>query len=136
MKRLFIIFAMVTGLCLTGFAAEKEPDAKEILKILIANGSMPLSADPSCKGVGSSPDDRTLADALASFISFQADEGTTASISVKNTKSTAGKAAVWSSDIMFLGRSGEDVYSWGFRLQIKDADRKLVTGSIKCIGGG
>ncbi len=134
-KKFFLSIALLL-LTLPAAAAEKEPDAKELIKILIANGSVPLSADESCNGVGSSPEDKTIADYLASLISFQAEPDSSARVEVKNVKDGKAKATVWTSDLMFLGKSGEDIYSWGFRIQIKDADRKLVSGSIRCIGAG
>ena len=48
--------------------ARRPPSAKDVLDVVIASGSLPLSASPTCANVGTEPSDQTIGRYLAGFL--------------------------------------------------------------------
>lgn len=123
----------------TKAAKEKplEPTAKEVIKQILLNGDIPLSVDPSCKSVGSSPGDKTILDFVSSIISFQNEPDSKNSLEFKfEQKKSAKDGLVWVCDLMFYGADGENVWSNGLRVKIRNSDRKLLRDAVVCTGTG
>lgn len=147
MKRVFLNLAALGIILCAGVSAataqsvkgEKstEPTAKEVIKQILSNGSIPLSSDPSCKSVGSSPTDKTVFDFVSSILSFQTEPDSKNYIKFSFTQEKTGKTGlVWVCDVLFYGEDGENVWNNGLRVKIRDSDRKLIRGSLMCTGTG
>lgn len=114
-----------------------EPTAKEAIKLVLANSDIPLSSDPSCKAVGTSPNDKTILDYLSGVLSFQVNEDSENKIGFTFTQEKGKKnELIWVCDLTFYGKDAEDVWSNGIRFKMLDSDRKLLRDSVKCIGAG
>lgn len=141
MKRHFILLlAIVLASSVYASAQAKkavEPTVKEAVRLILANGDIPLSVNSSCKDVGSSATDKTILDYLSGLLSFQAEPGSSNHIEFK---ATAGKGrkneAVWVCDLMFYGKEEEAEWSWGVRFTMRDSDRKLLRETVVCTGSG
>jgi len=117
---------------------KNEPTAKEAIKLIFANGDIPLTVDSSCKDIGSSKNDKTIADYLSGLLSFQTEEDSSNRIgfSFKEDKGKRNEI-LWICDLMFFGKGkDEEIWSWGIRFTMRDADRKLIRNSIICLGSG
>jgi hypothetical protein len=148
MKNAFINFSLIAlvVLCLFFNAAAQvkktnekavEPTAKEAIKQVLLNGDIFLSAIPSCKLVGMSPEDKTILDYLSGVLSFQAapESSNQVEFSFKQEKGKRNEI-VWVCDLVYSGKDAEGVWSNGVRFKIRNADRKLMRESLMCIGTG
>ena len=113
-----------------------EPTAKEALKLIFSNSDISLNVDSSCKGIGSSFDDKTILDYLSGLLAFQTEPETKNRIEFKFTRKEEKKRLYWVCDLMFLGEEQEAVMSYGVRFTMRNSDRKLLRKSVKCIGSG
>ena len=148
MKSSFIKFLAICLMLLGLFSAassqtktakEKpiEPTVKEVIKQILSNGDISLSVDPSCKSVGSSPNDKTILDFVSSILSFQAEPDSKNYIKFSFVQEKSPKEnLVWVCDLMFHGEEGENVWSNGLRVKIRNSDRKLLRGVVVCTGTG
>lgn len=117
------------------------PSAKQILRVLLANGAVPLSTDPSCRGVGSEPSDATLGDyvsgLLANFAATGAGEAKNSIVvSAKPVRLPTGEQR-WECHVEFVHVPGEDPFRYGvlFQMQRQNGD-SLIRGTVRCTGGG
>lgn len=134
---LFVILLFAAGTFVHGKRNTGEPEVKEVLQLILANHKILLSADESCRSVGSSPSDKTVGDYLAGLLAFQVEPGTANKIEFSTKQADGPKGQkIWVNDVMFLGEEGETVQSYGIRISLFDTTRKFVKGSLQCIGAG
>ncbi len=114
-----------------------EPTAKEAVKLIIQNGDIPLSANESCRSVGTSKTDKTVLDYLSGILSFQTvpDSSNRIEFVFKRGKGKYNEL-VWICDLTFFGKDAEDVWSNGIKFKMRNLDRKLLRDSVVCIGTG
>ena len=115
-----------------------EPTAREAIKLVLANGDIPLSSIASCKSVGTTKSDKTILDYLIGVLAFQAEPESQNRIEF-SFKPEKGKRneSVWVCDLIFSGKDGEEtVYSNGVRFTMRNSDRRLLRESLMCIGTG
>ena len=145
MKRHFILMLTIAVLLLLSASSASaqakkavEPTVKEAIKLIFANGDIPLTVNPSCKGVGSSQSDKTILDYLSGLLSFQAEPNSVNHIefSFKQEKGAKGEI-LWLCDLSFAGKQDEEtVWNWGVRFKMRNSDRRLLRNSVMCTGAG
>lgn len=142
-KQVFFVLTIVFLSAVFASAQENnskknEPTAKEAIKLIFANGNIPLSVNSSCKDVGSSKTDKTISDYLSGLLSFQTepDSNNRIGFSFKEEKGKRNEV-LWICDLMFFGKGkDEEIWSWGIRFTLRDTDRKLIRNSVICLGAG
>jgi hypothetical protein len=115
-------------------AADSAPSPQAVLRALLASTSVPLTADSSCAGVGTSPDDRTIGDFLAGFLAEYGDSTGTNWVRVASEPVNEAGERRWRHTVVLHRRAGEDVWGWGVRFDVRAADRQVVRASFRCLG--
>lgn len=119
--------------------AQKEaPPAKEIVQLLLQHLDLPLAIHPSCSGVGSDFDDKTLRDFLSGLIANQTGpqgRNWVETFAVAKNEE-AEKDRLWECTVIFRRQNGEEEWGWGVRFSIKALDRSFVMESVRCLGSG
>jgi hypothetical protein len=141
MKRHFILTLAIILLAASYASAQAkktvEPTAKEALRLILANGDIPLTINATCKDVGASRDDKTIFDYLTGLLSFQTEPDSASHIEFKyKAEKNKRDEALWICDLMFYGKDGDDEWSWGVRFAMRDSNRKLIRSSVVCTGSG
>lgn len=147
MKQVFIRFSLIgftTLFLLTAAHAQMkkaaaklvEPTAKEAVRQILRNGTLPLISYESCRSYATN-EEKTIGDYLASVISFQAmpDSATVLDFTFNQEKTKNGEA-IWVCDLVFRLKDEADTSTNGFRFKMRNADRKLMRESLMCIGTG
>lgn len=116
--------------------ATEPPTPKQMISALLSNGDVPLTVDPSCKGVGSGPSDANLRDYVSSLLENFLDASAKNSIAVKVVPVTlpSGERR-WQCQIEFVHIPGEDPFRYGVSFQLKK-NGTFVRKSVRCIGAG
>lgn len=112
------------------------PTAKEAIRILLANGDIPMNSK-TCRSMKTAEDDRTIFDYLSGILAFQAEPNSKTSIEYA-VKLIKGKNGVhfWEVNLNFKGldEGSGDPWNNGFRFLIRTRDKRMVRSSLQCIG--
>lgn len=144
------IFLLCTDLNAQSFTKTPAPTKKRIvlptaqdgLKALFSKGNILLSSIPSCKRQGTTPEDRTILDYLSGVIGFQAEPKSQNSLKYTVKLIRKNGRPIWEVELLFGSRfqSREDeeevISSNGFRFLMRTQDKKMLSGSLTCIGTG
>jgi hypothetical protein len=68
MRRFVIALLLLTGAPAPATGPATPPTARQIIRALLANGDVPLTVHPSCKGVGAEPSDVNLRDYVSGLL--------------------------------------------------------------------
>jgi len=131
------VFLLLLSLSVAaGCTATEPPTPKQMIAALLSNGDVPLTVDPSCKGVGSGPSDANLRDYISGLLENFLDASAKNSIAVKvvPVKLPSGERR-WQCQIEFVHVPGEDPFRYGVSFQMK-MNGTLVRKSVRCIGAG
>lgn len=117
------------------------PDRKEAIQLLLRNLDVSLKVDPSCAGVGTGFEDKTIGDYLGGFLAEfsggdDAHHWIDASCEPAGGEATGTAPAGWTCDVVLHRSAGEEEWGWGVRFRINASDRSLSRDSIRCLGAG
>ena len=114
-----------------------EPTAKEAIKQIFLNGDIRLTDGQHCQGMGTNFGDKTILDFLSGVLSFQTDPKTKNNIdfAFKKEKNKFNEL-IWVCDVLFRGGDEESPSGNGIRFSMRNSNRKLMRGSLMCIGTG
>jgi hypothetical protein len=113
------------------------PSRKEIIRVLLKNGRIPLSGEPSCSGVGTEPKDVDLIEYLSGFLAEQdrPDGGNWIEATASPAQGKDGERR-WHSELVIRHAQGDDVWGWGVSYEMRGSDHSVVEGSVHCTGSG
>ena len=119
-------------------AAATSPTFRQSLGVLLANSTMRIDRIASCASMAATPDDKTVGDYLAGFLSFQAQPGTTNSITYTAVPNLPKNPTGWQVDLVFrtTDNASGDPSSNGFRFLVKGPANTFDRPSMQCIGTG
>lgn len=135
--------ASVVIFCVLAFAGgasgqgngETEPTAKEAIRQLLLHGNTPLTTLKNCSSMKTADSDLTLIDLLSGVLAFQAEPEMKNSIEFTFKREAMGRdQIVWVCDVTFRSGDDDSPSANGFRFKLRNSDRKLVPGSMSCIG--
>ncbi len=107
------------------------PDAHLTWRLFWRIADVPLSADPSCNGVGARSDDRTVGDYLSGFLAAFADRSGRQWIRAQSTADTV--AGQWRHELLLQRTAGEEQWAWGVRFTSRRG--AVDRASVRCVGG-
>lgn len=117
--------------------AHRPPTAKDVIDAVIASGSVPLGASPTCANVGTEPSDATIGRYLAGFLAEMSspDKKNWIETKVEPGNSDAGEP-VSVCTLTLRHEDGDDRWGWGVRFQVRSSDGLVLTKSFTCVGAG
>lgn len=143
---LLLILLSVTSGCGTGgrvperhgSADQKgQPSPKEVIRLLLTLRDVPLSIHKSCATAGTSLSDADIGDYVSGWLA-ELNKGPGANwIEASAAPATSpDKEAGWNCTVMFRHVNGEDRWGWGISFFVRQADRRVVEDSVRCLGAG
>lgn len=118
-----------------GQATAQPPNSKRVLQALLGNLDVPLSIHPSCKGVGTEPQDRNLRDYISGLLAEYTNTTGRNWVTIEVKPLAAGSRGVWKCRVQFDRVDGETRLGWGVDFEMR-ADGTLVRDSVVCTGAG
>jgi hypothetical protein len=113
------------------------PGRKAILEALFANLDVPLTVHPSCMGVGTEADDKTIGDYVSGFLAEFERSGSRNFVETKaESAASASGEPVWRADVMLHHAAGDDEWGWGVRFDVRKSDGRVMRESFQCVGAG
>jgi len=111
------------------------PTAKDVIEAAMVMSQTALS-DPSCKGFGTEPTDKTVGRYLAGYLAELSSPEAQNAITAAVNPGTEGGQAVYVCRLMIRHSQKEDIWSWGVQFAVRQTDGILLRDSIHCIGAG
>ena len=112
------------------------PNPKAALQLFITNHDIPLSIHPSCQGVGTDFDDKTIGDYISGFLAAMTGPYNTLDAQCAAAESETTEGTVWRCDITLGHADGEDLWRWGLRFDVAPGTGTLIRESVRCTGMG
>jgi hypothetical protein len=136
MKRFVIALLLLTGAPAPATGPPTPPTARQIIRALLANGDVPLTVHPSCKGVGAEPSDVNLRDYVSGLLAnfSEADAKNSIATGAKMI-TTPGRERRWECRVEFVHIPQGDPFRYGVTFQMR-LDGSLVRQSVRCTGSG
>ena len=100
--------------------------------MLLSQRDVPLRSDASCATAGTSDTDTDIGDYVSGWLA-ELKEGQGRNWIESSSKP---EGSGWRCVVMFRHLDGDDRWGWGVSFLVNQADRRVVPGSLRCVGAG
>jgi hypothetical protein len=111
------------------------PAAKDVIDAAMAGSQISMS-DPSCKGFGTEPTDKTIGRYLAGYLAELSSQDARNAVTTSIQPGKDGDQAVYVCRLMIRHAQGEDIWSWGIQFSVRQSDGVVLARSFQCVGAG